>query len=74
MPAIAGKDDPVAKSTKTAPVVGGVDPHKDLHVAAVVDDSDRVLGTQSFATIESRSDRWHVVTSNCTMKVPTLTT
>jgi hypothetical protein len=25
-------------------VVGGVDTHKDLHVAAVVDERDRVLG------------------------------
>lgn len=31
-------------------VVGGVDTHKDLHVAAVVDEQDRVLATQSFAT------------------------
>ena len=31
-------------------IVGGVDTHKDLHVAAVVDDQDRVIGTQSFAT------------------------
>ena len=31
-------------------VVGGVDTHKDLHVAAVVDEVDRVLGSQSFAT------------------------
>ena len=31
-------------------VVGGVDTHKDLHVAAVVDEQDRVLGTHSFAT------------------------
>src|SRR5580693_7363415 len=28
----------------------GVDTHKDLHVAAVVDEQDRVLGTRSFAT------------------------
>ena len=33
-----------------APVVGGVDTHKDLHVAAVVDEHDRLLGSQSFAT------------------------
>lgn len=46
----AGKDDPMAKSKHTTPVVGGVDTHKDLHVAAVVDDNDQVLGTQSFAT------------------------
>jgi len=31
-------------------VIGGVDTHKDLHVAAVVDERDRVLGSQSFAT------------------------
>ena len=40
----------MAKSKHTTPVVGGVDTHKDLHVAAVVDDNDQVLGTQSFAT------------------------
>jgi transposase len=31
-------------------VVGGVDTHKDLHVAAVVDERDLVLGTRCFAT------------------------
>lgn len=31
-------------------VVGGVDTHKDLHVAAVVDERDRVLGSRCFAT------------------------
>ena len=31
-------------------IVRGVDTHKDLHVAAVVDEQDRVLGTQSFAS------------------------
>jgi transposase len=31
-------------------VVGGVDTHKDLHVAAVVDSSDRVLGVEFFST------------------------
>ena len=31
-------------------VVGGVNTHKDLHVAAVVDEQDRILGTRSFAT------------------------
>ncbi|GJD59743.1 IS110 family transposase [Methylobacterium dankookense] len=30
-------------------VIGGVDTHKDLHVAAVVDGRDRVLATASFA-------------------------
>ena len=40
----------MAKQPDTAHVVGGVDTHKDLHVAAVVDHYDRVLGTESFAT------------------------
>jgi transposase len=40
----------MAKSKQATPVVGGVDTHKDLHVASVVDDNDQVLGTQSFAT------------------------
>lgn len=31
-------------------IVGGVDTHKDLHVDAVVDAYDRVLGTASFPT------------------------
>jgi transposase len=34
----------------TRRIVGGVDTHKDLHVAAVVDERDVVLGTHSFAT------------------------
>jgi transposase len=34
---------------EAARVVGGVDTHKDLHVAAVVDEQDRVLGTHCFA-------------------------
>lgn len=39
-----------SKANVTRSVVGGVDTHKDLHVAAVVDDQDRVLGTRSFPT------------------------
>ncbi len=31
-------------------VTGGVDTHKDLHVAAVVDDQGRVLDSEFFAT------------------------
>lgn len=31
-------------------VVGGVDTHKDLHVSAVVDHYDRLLGSASFPT------------------------
>ena len=33
-----------------SPVVGGVDTHKIIHVAAVVDEHDRVLGSKTFAT------------------------
>jgi len=35
---------------QTRRVVGGVDTHKDVHVAAVLDDTGRLLGTASFAT------------------------
>lgn len=31
-------------------IVGGVDTHKDLHVAAVVDERDRVLASRCFPT------------------------
>src|ERR687894_1409161 len=40
----------VGQEAAPRPVVGGVDTHKDLHVAAVVDEQDRVLGTRCFAT------------------------
>jgi len=36
--------------TEAHQVIGGVDTHKDLHVAAVVDHLDRVLATNSFPT------------------------
>ena len=38
------------KERSAGRVVGGVDTHKDLHVAAVVDELDRVLASQCFAT------------------------
>jgi transposase len=40
----------MAVTEKIRRIVGGVDTHKDLHVAAVVDEHDKVLGTRSFAT------------------------
>ena len=41
--------------TKTAGlVVGGVNTHKDLHVASVVYERNHILGTQSFATTASK--------------------
>ncbi|MGB7757323.1 MAG: IS110 family transposase [Salinisphaera sp.] len=36
-------------ATHNQPIVGGVDTHKEQHVAAVVDAHDRVLGTEFFA-------------------------
>ena len=40
----------VGQETPNCWIVGGVDTHKDLHVAAVVDELDRVLASQCFAT------------------------
>lgn len=37
------------KFAQSPSVVGGVDTHKDLHVAAVVDQNNRVLGSEFFA-------------------------
>lgn len=39
-----------ALDTLSPIVIGGVDTHKELHVAAVVDGSEVILGTQMFAT------------------------
>ena len=39
-----------APASTSVVVVGGVDTHKDLHVAAVIDTWENVLGTQSFST------------------------
>jgi hypothetical protein len=40
----------MAVTEGTRGIVGGVDTHKDLHVAAVVDEQDRVIETRCFAT------------------------
>ena len=42
----------MAVTEGTRRIVGGVDTHKDLHVAAVVDEQDRVMETRSFATTQ----------------------
>jgi transposase len=39
-----------SQSVSKTTVVGGVDTHKDLHVAAVVDSFDRILGDECFPT------------------------
>src|SRR5512144_1904760 len=53
----AGTPSVTTSSTTSSPatsavpvVVGGIDTHKELHVAAVLDAGERVLGTQSFST------------------------
>jgi hypothetical protein len=38
---------------ETPRVIGGVDTHKDVHVAAVLDEFGRLLVTRSFATTTS---------------------
>lgn len=38
------------KTVHSSFVVGGVDTHKDLHVAAVVDQNNRILGSEFFST------------------------
>lgn len=38
------------QNTPSIPVFGGVDTHKELHVAGVIDASETVLGTRSFPT------------------------
>lgn len=40
----------MADKVTEAAIVGGVDTHKDLHVAAVVDQNNKVLGTRYFST------------------------
>lgn len=40
----------ITQDVAVCSVVGGVDTHKDLHVAAVVNEHDHVLGSQCFAT------------------------
>src|SRR3954468_7798133 len=40
----------IAEESAARRVVGGVDTHKDLHVAAIVDEQDRVLASQCFPT------------------------
>ena len=45
-----GRDGMDQRENPPRRIVGGVDTHKDLHVAAVVDEQDRVMGTACFAT------------------------
>ena len=46
-------------SVPTIRVVGGIDTHKDLHMAAVVDrDDGRLLETKDFSTTRARASHW----------------
>lgn len=49
----------MADNYTEAAVVGGVDTHKDLHVAAVVDENNKVLGTRYFST--TRQGYWQML-------------
>lgn len=40
----------MAEKVTEAAIGGGVNTHKDLHVAAVVDQNNKVLGTRYFST------------------------
>jgi transposase len=42
------EDDMTRMADRQRPVTGGVDTHKDAHVAVVIDEVGRVLGTESF--------------------------
>jgi transposase len=41
-------------------VTGGVDTHKDTHVAVVVDEVGRVLGTEAFSADARGYERLHI--------------
>ena len=47
---MASMTSPIPTTQAAHVVVGGIDTHKDLHVAAVVDGAGTVLGTESFST------------------------
>ncbi len=44
------KEQPSTMTDPTPSITGGVDTHKDLHVAAALNDVGRLLGTRSFPT------------------------
>ena len=48
MPNSTRQVNPTASMSRV--VIGGIDTHKDVHVAAVIDTAETVLGTHSFAT------------------------
>ena len=49
-----GERQVLIMSDEPVGVYGGVDTHKDVHVAAAVDQAGRLLGTASFGAIRSR--------------------
>jgi hypothetical protein len=48
MPKTASQVNPTLRRSRV--VVGGIDTHEDLHVAAVIDTAETVLATHSFST------------------------
>lgn len=49
----------MADKVTEAAIVGGVDTHKDLHVAAAVNQNNKVLGTRYFST--TRQGYWQML-------------
>ena len=59
MPSIANSTRQVNPTlTRSQVVVGGIDTHKDLHVAAVIDTTETVLATHSFSTTRAGYRPW----------------
>ena len=50
MPQPAASPHPVPPAATSPVVIGGIDTHKELHVAAVIDTGENVLATRSFST------------------------
>lgn len=50
MPESVNDLNPLAMPAASRVVVGGIDTHKELHVAVVIDTGGTVLGTHSFST------------------------
>lgn len=46
-----------AKIVHSSFVVGGVNTHKDLHVAAVVDQNNRILGSEFLSKLVRDTDK-----------------
>jgi hypothetical protein len=61
MPQPAASPHPVPPAATSPVVIGGIDTHKELHVAAVIDTGENVLATRSFSTTYAASVRQAMV-------------